>query len=356
MQEAPGGGDTCMLHNQRRREMQQRITESMGIGQHADSRVTISKPLATTMRGGSRPAIPEHPVALSRERLHGAPNPSPHYFAPFNHAMIEGYRELKPGPPVDAYVHRMAYGYFPMPLPPEQLAPDSYIKWALILDGEPQYFDHKGRMDWHHGFCGHVPPERGIIATSNGPVRCVMVNFYPSAFHRLFGTSVHEFNGRMVPPSVIVGDRIETIYSAMRKDPEPSAMFDVLVAFITELHEQVTHVPVSPILALEARIRHSKGILPVRDMAASLGMSERQLQRRFKDEIGLSPKEFCSVVRFNHVYSHMQRTRRLDLDIALQCGYFDESHMLKDLAYFLGRTPKRFADLIRPMVDTSLGH
>ncbi len=270
--------------------------------------------------------------------------------------MIEGFREQLPTPPLDAYVHRMAYGYFSKPLPPEQLAPDSYIKWSLILDGEPQYFDRNGRVDWHDGFCGHVPPERGIIATAETPVRCIMVNFYPSAFHKLFARSVEDFNGRMVPPHEVIGDSIDRLYSSMRSDPEPQAMFSLLSAFIMERHERVAGEASSPLIALERRIRESRGMLPVSEQAAFVDMSERQLQRRFKEEIGLSPKEFSNVVRFNHVYSHMQRTRKLDLDIALQCGYFDESHMLKDLSYYLGKAPKRFAGMVRPMVDTSLGH
>lgn len=270
--------------------------------------------------------------------------------------MIEGFREHLPGPPLDAYVHRMIYAYFSQPLPPEQLAPDSYIKWALILDGEPQYFDHNGRMDWYDGFCGHVPPERGIIATSVAPVRCLIVNFYPSGFHRLFGKPLEGMNGRVLPPHEVIGDAIQGIYGALRGDPEPQAMFDLLCAFIMERCELVASKAMSPIIALERRIRESRGMLPVSEQAAYVDMSERQLQRRFKEEIGLSPKEFSNVVRFNHVYSHMLRTRKLDLDIALQCGYFDESHMLKDLSYYLGKTPKRFANMIRPMVDLSLGH
>ena len=270
--------------------------------------------------------------------------------------MIEGFRELMPSAPLDAYVHRMAYGYFSQPLPPEQLAPDSYIKWAVILDGEPQYFDHAGRMDWFEGFCGHVPPERGIIATADTPVRCIMVNFYPSAFHHLFGRDITHFNGRMMPARELIGDAYDTIITAMRADPDPQKMFDILLAFIEQQRMALEDASPTPIMLLERRIRERKGQLAVSDMADSLGMSERQLQRRSKEEVGLGPKEFCSVVRFNHVYSHMQRTRKLDLDIALQCGYFDESHMLKDLSYYLGKTPKRFASMVRPMVDTSLGH
>jgi AraC-like DNA-binding protein len=272
--------------------------------------------------------------------------------------MIEGYREWSPeaGNTLQPFVHRMAYGYFPMPLPPEQLAPDSYVKWALILDGEPQYFDRNGRMDWHDGFCGHVPPERGIIATSEGPVRCVMVNFYPSGFHRLTGKDIETFNGRMVRPQLVIGDAIDGIYGAMREGREPEVMFAELRRYIESLIPNHTPKGPSPIMDLERRIREAKGMLQITDLATSAGLSDRQLQRRFKREVGLPPKEFSSVVRFNHVYSHMQRTRKLDLDIALQCGYFDESHMLRDLRYYLGEAPKRFAGLIRPMVDTSLGH
>ena len=270
--------------------------------------------------------------------------------------MIEGLREFSPPAPLDRYIHRMAYGYFSQPLPPEQLAPDSYVKWALILDGEPQYFDHNGPMDWHDGFCGHVPPERGIIATSDNPVRCVMANFYPSAFRQLFGRNVEEFNGRMVPPREVIGDAIDDIYARMRANPDPQAMFDLILEFVNGMNERNGTNEPTPVQDLECRIRESKGTLPVNEMAKSIGLSERQLQRKFKEEIGLSPKEFCSVVRFNHVYSHMQRTRKLDLDIALECGYFDESHMMKDLSYYLGKAPKRFAGMIRPMVDWNLGH
>ncbi|HQV39758.1 MAG: AraC family transcriptional regulator [Flavobacteriales bacterium] len=270
--------------------------------------------------------------------------------------MIEGFREFFPPVPLDRHIHRLAYGYFPHPLPPEQLAPDSYIKWALILDGEPQYFDHNGPMDWHDGFCGHVPPERGIICTSDAPVRCVMLNFYPSAFHQLFGRSVEDFNGLMIPPHEVIGDAIDDIYARLRANPEPQVMFDLLLEFVHGIHERNNTSEPTHVQILEGRIRESNGTLPVNEMAKSIGLSERQLQRKFKEEIGLSPKEFCSVVRFNHVYSHMQRTRKLDLDIALECGYFDESHMMKDLSYYLGKAPKRFASMIRPMVDRNIGH
>jgi len=270
--------------------------------------------------------------------------------------MLVDYREHRPDAPLNAFVARMAYGHFTGPIQPEQLAPDSYIKLALIIEGEPLYFNGSGeRMEWHDGFCGHVPPEQGIITYNTEPIRCLMANFYPSGFHRLFGLDVTLFNGRMIRPGEVLGGRAERLYEALRNTNDPLRMFELVEGTILEHVQRLSSMGSSIIQVLESHIRERKGLVPVSELARIAGMSERSLQRRFKKEIGLGPKEFCSVVRFNHVYSHMQRTRKLDLDIALQCGYFDESHMLKDLRYYLGKAPKRFADMIRPMVDASLG-
>lgn len=250
----------------------------------------------------------------------------------------------------------MAYGYFPAPLPPEQLAPDSYLKLALILDGEPQYFDGSGeRLDWHDGFCGHVPPEQGIIATSEAPVRCVMVNFFPSAFHRLFRLPMDSFNGKMVPPMKVMGMAVHDLYANMRAVGTPERMFEAITIWLSELLTDDLQIGPGPMELVERAIRAAKGNIEVSALAEQAGLSVRQLQRKAPPELGLPLKEFCSVVRFNHAYALMRAQGKCDLDTALASGYYDERHMLKDLAFYLGKAPKRFAHMIRPMVDTSLG-
>ncbi|MBK9515179.1 MAG: hypothetical protein IPO05_16475 [Flavobacteriales bacterium] len=80
------------------------------------------------------------------------------------------------------------------------------------------------------------------------------------------------------------------------------------------------------------------------------------MERRSVIELGANPKTFSSIIRFNYAYQRMKELRKLDLDIALQCGYYDESHMLRDLAYYLGGRSKQYVDLVRPVVDMNLGH
>ena len=270
---------------------------------------------------------------------------------------IVGYTEHQPAAPLDRFVHRMAYAYFLGPLPPEQLAPDSYLKMTLILDGEPKYFNGNGEpMDWHDGFCGHVPPEQGIVATSEALLRCVMVNFYPSAFYQLFKLPLHGFNGRMVAPRQVMGDAIDRIYADTCAAGKPEGMFAVLGTWLQEQCAQVPHPQPTLMERIERALRVAKGNVDLATVTEEAGVSARQLQRMVIEELGLPLKEFCSIVRFNQTYALMRASGKCDLDTALAAGYNDQSHMLKDLSFYLGKAPKNFVDFYRPMMDINLGH
>ena len=87
----------------------------------------------------------------------------------------------------------------------------------------------------------------------------------------------------------------------------------MVIRFLVDVNESSKPPSISPLRKLEQYIRERNGMVLVNELADLVDISERQLQRRFKKEIGISPKAFCSVVRFNHVYSEMKRTRKLDL-------------------------------------------
>lgn len=73
------------------------------------------------------------------------------------------------------------------------------------------------------------------------------------------------------------------------------------------------------------------------------GISDRKLQRKFKEAVGISPKAFQRNARFQAVVKECLLERRQDyLAIALDKGYYDQSHFIKDFQYFIGETPAAF--------------
>lgn len=102
----------------------------------------------------------------------------------------------------------------------------------------------------------------------------------------------------------------------------------------------------SQILALEDYIRHRiyecKGNISVHMLSEETGYSECYIRRIFKQIHGISPKVFEKFVRFQNALNVMYRqSKHIILDeIAVDCGYYDQSHMIKDFKCFAGMTPE----------------
>jgi AraC-like DNA-binding protein len=74
-----------------------------------------------------------------------------------------------------------------------------------------------------------------------------------------------------------------------------------------------------------------------------LNISERSLQRYFKQYIGVSPKLYARINRFQSALENIRQTRSNKLtDIAYQSDYFDQSHFIRDFKEFAGTSPKHF--------------
>ena len=71
----------------------------------------------------------------------------------------------------------------------------------------------------------------------------------------------------------------------------------------------------------------------------------RQLERHFKKQVGISPKQLGKVIRLQATMQKLlnQKTETLT-DIAYEVDYFDQNHFIKDFKEFVGITPKQFSE------------
>jgi AraC-like DNA-binding protein len=87
----------------------------------------------------------------------------------------------------------------------------------------------------------------------------------------------------------------------------------------------------------------AKGQLSPADAAAEVCLCPRHFERQFKLAVGISPKTFARVVRFNHARRFLSAHPRKDLSaIAAECGYYDHAHLIKDFKTLSGDTPAGF--------------
>jgi AraC-like DNA-binding protein len=87
------------------------------------------------------------------------------------------------------------------------------------------------------------------------------------------------------------------------------------------------------------------GVLPIRHVAELIGISERRLEREFKQKIGVSPKLFSRIIRFQKLIKALEGEGAAGLlDKALEFGYYDQAHMVHEFREFAGKSPTTFID------------
>lgn len=98
--------------------------------------------------------------------------------------------------------------------------------------------------------------------------------------------------------------------------------------------------------ALE-RFIFASGMQKIAAVTDEIGLSQRRFIEVFKQKVGMPPKAFCRVMRFQQAIKKIARgpaASEIDwADLALDCGYFDQAHFVHDFRNFAGITPTEYA-------------
>jgi len=84
-------------------------------------------------------------------------------------------------------------------------------------------------------------------------------------------------------------------------------------------------------------------LVPLREL---VGNADRQLRNHFVNDLGLAPKRYLRLQRFRLVLRSMSATPVSWADVALDHGYYDQSHLIRDFQEFLGHSPESFRALL----------
>ncbi len=94
------------------------------------------------------------------------------------------------------------------------------------------------------------------------------------------------------------------------------------------------------IFAAVSIIEAYKGQVNIEYVARSIGQSRRQLERKFKERVGISPKQLCRSLRFKNVLRLLNTSSNVSwASTAVSSGYYDQSHMIRDFKHYMGESP-----------------
>ncbi len=101
---------------------------------------------------------------------------------------------------------------------------------------------------------------------------------------------------------------------------------------------------ITPAISAAKDIIESKGQIKIETLAETVGLSRRQLERGFGQDIGFTPKLLSRLIRFEAATFELQKSTTPDLaQIAFELGFYDQSHLIKEFQVFGQITPLAFS-------------
>ncbi len=221
---------------------------------------------------------------------------------------------------------------------PERLLPDGCVE--LILNFGARFREHKeaGRSDLQPSRFVAGQMTQPVLVAPTGPVQLLGIRFAPGGTLPFFPIPPGELTNTIAPLADVAGalDRELSgrLYDA-RGLPEKIGLVEALLIRQMRAKEEKG----ASLWNAISRIVSSGGQTSVDRLASDLGISGRQLERRFLSEVGLGPKLLCRILRFQQVFRAVERSDKNWAKIAADCGYYDQAHLIRDFRQFAGQTP-----------------
>lgn len=191
---------------------------------------------------------------------------------------------------------------------------------------------------WSHYVTGPKPP---------GPV--VGVSFRAGCAGAILGVPASELADRHVPLSSMWGRRAEELRELLLTASVPSEVFSLLERHLTARIE----VPLLMHPAVAAALASAWMPDRVSPIQRSTGFSPKHFVDLFRDSVGLTPKHYFRIQRFNEVTRRLASHAEASLtDTAADLGYSDQAHLTREFRELAGITPRQY----RGRPDSPLHH
>ncbi|GAA4383457.1 helix-turn-helix domain-containing protein [Hymenobacter koreensis] len=169
----------------------------------------------------------------------------------------------------------------------------------------------------------------------------LQVVLQPGALYRLTGIPQHELTNTFVDAEGVWSAELRRVNERLNSTAAYPEMLAIIEAFLLGRIQQAQAA--HPTDAVGQLLLHPPPQASLNWLADQACLSPRQLDRKFTERMGIGPKLFARVVRFDKAFRLKNSQPELDwLSIALACGYYDYQHLAKDYLAFTGQTPNGF--------------
>lgn len=182
-----------------------------------------------------------------------------------------------------------------------------------------------------------------LVIESPETIRHVGLELTPTGLGALAPGGPRSAAGQVLEVGQLI-PRLADLAVVVRDRPDPEAVLDAMSSWL----ESLTPHPVDPAAQAAVEILASHTERPIGEIAQTLGVSHRGLIERFARATGVTPKRFAQLVRFHHLIDavHARAGEPDWAELAVDAGYYDQPHVIRQFRRFSGWTPTEYYRLV----------
>lgn len=163
------------------------------------------------------------------------------------------------------------------------------------------------------------------------------IKLLPYALHQIFQFDMSVLTNRVLPVYQLNIPELIELESQIRQTQDMNGRIHVADRFFSSYQ----YAPDSAALGV-AWIFKMKGTGSIHDLSGVMGVSERQAERIFKKSIGVSPKFYSRIIRFNAIFQLLSQYDPGWAKLAYESGFADQSHFIRNFKAFTGEDPSAY--------------
>jgi AraC-like DNA-binding protein len=255
------------------------------------------------------------------------------------------HRSYAPAPPLGDFVEQFWLCSGTTAHPRAQLLPNGTIELVVNLREDQIRIQDPTRPDRCQQHSGAVVAGAygGSFVSEYTPHASIVgVHFRPGGASPFLGVPAGELADMHVDLEALWGRPAAELRERLCEAATPAERFSLLERTLAARLDRATSRHGAVPVALDAFDQTGTGER-VRDVARRVGLSQRRFIQVFAAEVGLTPKLYGRVRRFRRALALVRGVPAPDwARLAVECGYFDQSHLIRDFRAFSGLTPEEY--------------
>lgn len=219
----------------------------------------------------------------------------------------------------------------------EKIIPDGYVE---LIFHYGDFYKTNIAGQWQkqarHLFAAQI--KNHFFLENTGRTGIFAVKLQPWTARLFFDIDLSKYTDSIVPLLPNMRQRLKPLIDRLNSElnfEQFSQLFESILEKNISFEQNLGEAAVSLIL-------EKKGAITVQEICKRSKLSERSLERYFKQSIGVSPKFYCRIIRFAYIFELLSEKNASWTDISLQAGFYDQAHFIKNFRAFTGEEPSKY--------------